>query len=110
MLSHPLIVEAIETLFVPIAVKNNTKGDTDEKVLKSFSERSWNNPVVRIVDGARSDLVPKVKSDWSRSRLVEAMIAALEKTKRKVPAYLDLLREEEGAARKEIELAIFGMG
>jgi len=48
VLSHPLIAEAIETLFVPVAIYNN-KGGSDAKVLKYYNEPTWNNPVVRIV-------------------------------------------------------------
>ncbi|MCA9256836.1 MAG: thioredoxin family protein, partial [Phycisphaerales bacterium] len=46
VLSHPLIRDAAESLFVPVAVYNNIPGD-DENTLKSFKEPAWNNPVVR---------------------------------------------------------------
>ena len=49
VLSHPLMVEAIESLFVPLAIFNN-KGGKYKKILGQYGEPSWNNPDVRIVD------------------------------------------------------------
>src|SRR5262249_13389579 len=59
VLSHPLIVEAAESLFMPVAVFNNIKGD-DEQTLKSFGEPAWNNPVVRFMAADRTELAPRV--------------------------------------------------
>ena len=59
VLSHPQIVEAIETLFVPVAIFNNKKGK-DAAVLKMYNEPSWNNPVVRIVDTEKKNIVNRV--------------------------------------------------
>ncbi|MCZ6555165.1 MAG: thioredoxin family protein, partial [Candidatus Dadabacteria bacterium] len=73
VLSHPLIVEAIETLFVPAAIYNNNKGE-DERVLKSFGEPSWNNPVVRIMTPERQELVSRLSGDYTKAGLVRAMI------------------------------------
>ena len=52
VLSQPLIVEAIETYFIPLAIYNN-KGGHDGEVLLMYNEPAWNNPVVRIVDEKR---------------------------------------------------------
>ena len=57
-LSHPLMVEAIEELFVPVLVFNNRKGK-DAILLERFSEPSWNNPVVRYLDPAGKDLIER---------------------------------------------------
>ncbi|HEY3245572.1 MAG TPA: thioredoxin family protein, partial [Phycisphaerae bacterium] len=54
VLTHPLLVEAIETCFVPVAVYNNIPG-ADEQTLKAFKEPAWNNPVVRIIDAESSE-------------------------------------------------------
>ncbi len=108
-MTHPLLVEAAETLFVPACVYNNTKGDADERVLKSFGERSWNNPVVRFLNADRKDLIPKVHKDWSLARLVNAMIAALKASKRDVPAWLRLLAEEQASRQKGVRSAAFAM-
>ncbi len=43
VLRHPLLVDAIESLFVPVAIYNNTPGD-DAETLHSFGEPAWNNP------------------------------------------------------------------
>ena len=45
------MVEAIEDAFVPVVVFNN-KGGKDAQLLKRFNEPSWNNPVVRFLDGS----------------------------------------------------------
>jgi len=93
VLSHPLIVEAIESLFVPAAIYNNTDGH-DAEVLKSFGEPSWNNPVVRIMTPDRKELVPRLSGDYSKVGLVTSMITALENNNQTVPNYLRLLKEE----------------
>jgi hypothetical protein len=109
VLTHPLIVEAAETLFVPACVYNNTTGDADAAVLEAFGERAWNNPVVRFTDAARADLVPRLAGDWSLAALAAGMVAALEKAKQDVPAYLRLLAEQEAARKKGTRSAAFAM-
>ena len=93
VLSHPLIVEAIETLFVPVAVFNN-KGGADAKVLKYFGEPSWNNPVIRIVNHQKKDLIQRVNGNYSKLGIVQAMRLALQVENLAVPAYLSLLEDE----------------
>ncbi|MBL8745150.1 MAG: thioredoxin family protein [Phycisphaerae bacterium] len=100
VLTHPLIVEAAEDLFVPVAVFNNIEG-ADRAVLKSFNEPEWNNPVVRIVDAQRTELVPRVDGDYSPRGVVLAMAAALRKTGRAVPGYLSIMAEEFGSHSRE---------
>src|SRR6187551_2627078 len=56
VLTHPLLVEAVETHFIPLAIHNNKSGK-DAEVLKQYNEPAWNNPVVRIVDSNGADLV-----------------------------------------------------
>ena len=109
MLSHPLIVEAAEDLFVPVAIKNNTKGDKDQETLKAFKEKSWNNPVVRILDADRKDLIDRIHDDWTLAGLADGMVRALEKQKRPVPAYLRLFAAEERAKKAGLEKAAFAM-
>lgn len=93
VLSHPLIVDAIENLFVPVAIFNNKRGE-DAIVLKSFGEPAWNNPVVRIVNNAKKDVVKRVGGNYSQLGIVQAMVEALQAEGRDVPAYLDLLEKE----------------
>ncbi len=108
VLSHPLIVEAIETLFVPVAIYNNHGGD-DEKILKSFKEPSWNNPVVRIITPDRDELAPRLSGNYTKAGLVRAMITALENDRRPVPQYLSLLAQELNVQSGRSEKAIFAM-
>ncbi len=109
VLSHPLVVDAIENSFVATCIYNNTRGDADHRVLVRFGERAWNNPVVRIVDADGKSIVPRIENDWSLSTLVHSMVAALEARERRVPPYLELLSHELGARRHGVATAVFGM-
>jgi peptide methionine sulfoxide reductase MsrA len=93
VLSNPLIVEAIEDLFVPLVIHNNKTGH-DEEILKKFNEPSWNNPVVRILSSDEKQLVPRVARQYSAAQLVAAMNKALANDNRGIPGYLNLLEEE----------------
>ena len=108
VLSHSLLVEAAEDHFTPLCIYNNTKGDHDAEIREAFREPSWNNPVVRFVDGKRKQLAPKVHNRWTIAAVTEGMIKALESSKRPVPEYLRLLHAQE--ATRTPETAIFGMG
>ncbi len=107
-LSHPLIVEAIETLFVPLAIYNNKQGD-DAKTLQFFNEPAWNNPVVRIVNAEKNDLTPRLSGDYSPFGLVTAMLNALNISNRVAPKYLGILGEELAAQRNGTEKATLAM-
>ena len=107
-LSHPLIVEAIESEFIPLAIYNN-KGGEDARVLKYFGEPSWNNPVVRIVDTNKKDLIPRLNRNYSAAGLVDAMVRALDVHNRVAPKYLELLHEELQAQNNGLETATFAM-
>jgi hypothetical protein len=106
VLSNPLLVEAIEDEFVPVAILNN-RGGADRRVLERFREPAWNNPVVRFVDAEGHDWIPRRDRVWRSAELAERMIAALEAADRPVPAYLSALREELDPAR--IQRATFSM-
>ena len=108
VLSHPLIVEAIETLFVPVAIYNN-KGGEDARVLESFGEPSWNNPVVRIMSPGRRELTPRLSGNYTKAGLVNAMVRALENSNQKVPPYLSLLAQELNVKSGAKEKAVFAM-
>ncbi len=90
VLSHPLIVDAIEAEFEPVVVYNNV-GGADGAVLESFGEPSWNNPVVRIIDAERRPLATRFAGDYSVGGLARNMQAALRKVGRSVPPYLATL-------------------
>lgn len=108
VLSHPLIVEAIETHFIPVVVFNN-RGGQDATTLKKFQEPSWNNPVVRILNSNEKDLVPRLSGDYSPSGLVQQMIVALQSSSIPIPPYLELLGEELSAKASHTEKGVFAM-
>ena len=108
MLSHPLIVDAAEENFVPTCVYNNVDGE-DARVLAIFEEPSWNNPVVRIIDGDGNDLVARNGDKWTVRAVAASMVAALDERERPLPAYLELLAWEEASRHSGTETAIFGM-
>jgi peptide methionine sulfoxide reductase MsrA len=108
VLSHPLIVEAIEDLFIPLAIYNNETGH-DEKILKKFNEPSWNNPVVRILSTDGDQLVPRVAREYSAYQLVRAMNTALGADDRQIPGYLNLLEEELSAIESGVQETYFSM-
>jgi hypothetical protein len=108
-LSHPLVIEAAETDFVPTCIYNNTDGDTDAAVRLAYEEPAWRYPVVRIVDEAGTSLMPRVADQWHLAGLTGAMTRGLAAAKRPVPRYLDLLEEEASARHAGLETAVFGM-
>lgn len=109
VLSHPLMVEAIENLFVPLAIFNNKKGK-DLAILKKFSEPTWNNPVVRIVDTQGESIVPRVAGNYSQKGLYAAMEAALLSQNQAIPEWMTLLKLEiEAATNPAIQEQAFKM-
>jgi hypothetical protein len=99
VLAHPLLVEAIESEFIPLAIYNN-KGGEDGEVLKLYNEPAWNNPVVRIVDQNGKDVVNHLNGNYSTSGLASMMTQAIIKNKGKAPAWLQLLTDELNAQHK----------
>ena len=100
-LSNPRLVEAIETLFVPLAIHNNKPG-ADRVVLDRFHEPAWNNPVVRFVDADGQDWIPRKDGVWSEGELVRRMVAALDKSGREAPAWLRVAAAEIDVADQQI--------
>ena len=107
-LSHPLIVEAIETYFVPVCIFNNKDGK-DADALRTFNEPAWNNPVVRIVRTDNQDIVGRMPNFNSSLQLVDGMLRAIELTGKSVPQYLELLEEELSAREAGLKTATFSM-
>ena len=108
VLSHPLLVEAIETHFVPLAIFNN-KGGADAEVLRLYNEPSWNNPVVRIVDDKGKDVVSRVSGNYSALGLASAMTTSLIKSNGKAPVYLQLLTDELSAKSRGTQTHTYSM-
>ena len=115
MLSHPLLVEAIESEFVPCCIYNNKKGK-DAEVLERYQELAWNNPVVRFVDAAGKDVIARKDRVWSLGGIASRMTMALEASRKKkkkekrqnsVPLYLRLLAT--GSKKQGKKKATFAM-
>lgn len=106
VLTHPLMVEAIETLFIPLTIFNN-KGGKDKKILNHYKEPTWNNPVVRIINSSEENLVPRISGDYSAITLCQKMKAVLSKSRTPIPEYLNLLESELLAAQSNLEEKYF---
>jgi copper chaperone CopZ len=96
VLSHPLMTEALENEFIPLAIFNNKSGK-DKLILDKFNEPSWNNPVVRIIDAAGKDLVQRISNDYSALTLCERLKEALKRRKTDIPEYMNILEQELAA-------------
>ena len=109
VLSHPLIVEAIETYFVPVCIYNNHKGK-DATSLKRFNEPAWNNPVVRLVEAEnQADIVPRIANFRSTFDVVDGMKRVLDAKGIETGAWFDLLHAEQSAMEAGLETATFTM-
>ena len=93
VMSNPLLVEAIENEFIPLAIFNN-KGGKDREVLKKYNEPTWNNPVVRIINNKGTNLTKRIAGDYSALAVYQAMVTVLTKEGKEIPKYLTLLGEE----------------
>jgi len=112
VMSQPLLVEAIEQFFVPLAIYNNRQGK-DAEVLRMFQEPAWNNPVVRIVDQEGRNLTGRVSGNYTPGAVVNAMVEVLQRSKVHLPGYLQLLQEELSAstpATKTYQMYCFWSG
>jgi hypothetical protein len=107
-MSNPLLVEAIENEFIPLAIFNN-KGGNDAKILKKYKEPSWNNPVVRIVNKNGDNLVARVASDYSAKGLYDAMVNALKKEGKPIPEYMKLLGKELSLSPSDLKERTYQM-
>lgn len=99
VLSHPLLVEAMEHEFVPVFVANNRPG-RDAELLRRFGEPAWNNPVVRFLDGGGRDVLPRRDGLYSPHEIADRLIEALKASGRPVPGYLAIAEEESRPARR----------
>jgi hypothetical protein len=74
VLSDAEVVSFIEQHFVAVAVFNNVAG-ADRRVLESFGEPTWNNPVVRILDAAQKPLAPRFAGPYAREPFLQLLRA-----------------------------------
>ena len=108
VLSHPLIVEALEQCFIPLAIFNNHKGH-DQKILNKYEEPSWNNPVARVVHADGEDVYDRLSGNYSELGLVQYMHSVMNKTGTKIPLYLSLLHNELLAKSQRKKTAYYQM-
>ena len=97
------MVEAIEDLFVPVLVYNNKSSDS--ALLKQFNEPSWNNPIVRFLNGDGQDVIKRESGVWTVPPMAARMVAALTAAKQEVPSYLSGLAID----KTSLEKATFAM-
>ncbi|MEM0926037.1 MAG: VPGUxxT family thioredoxin-like (seleno)protein, type 2, partial [Planctomycetota bacterium] len=107
VLSHPLIVEAIEDEFIPVVVFNNRSTGQDKQLLKRFDEPAWNYQVVRFLDSNADDIVERKNGIWSLGGIATRMAETLQKRQRETPKYLQTLVSL--GSPKGQELAAFAM-
>jgi hypothetical protein len=107
VLSHPLVVEAIESEFIPILVYNNRSGK-DASLLRRYNEPAWNYQVIRFLDSSGKDIIPRRDRVWTIGGVARRMCRALEKTGKDIPVYLHgLALEYDNPHLKEVVLAMY---
>lgn len=107
VLSQPLMVEAIESAFIPVLVYNNRPGTTDEQLLRRYDEPAWNYQVIRFLNAEGDDIIPRRDKIWTVSAVAKRMIEALEAADRRVPQFLRMLMLEHD--RDNQAIAAFAM-
>ncbi|RYD35411.1 MAG: hypothetical protein EOP86_08565 [Verrucomicrobiaceae bacterium] len=105
VLSDPLVVEAIQSEFIPLLIHNNSSGG-DSGVLKRFGEPAWNYQVVRFLDTRGKDVIPRRERVWETGPLTERMIDALARAGRPAPLYLKLIAAEHSPSLKKAAFAM----
>jgi hypothetical protein len=88
VLTHPLLVEAIEEEFIPVLVFNNKITGMDAELLKRFGEPSWNYQVVRFINGDQKDIIPRRDKVWDLAGVASRMLQTLQVLGIPVPRYL----------------------
>ena len=92
VLSDPLLVDVIEHYFVPLAIYNN-KGGADKKILDKYKEPTWNNPVVRIVNGEGKNLINRISGNYSSAGLLDGIVQSFTERGMIIPNDIRLLHE-----------------
>jgi len=105
-LSFPPLVEAAETLFVPVAIRNNVEG-YEQQVLERYDEPAWNNPVVRFLDARGADLIARRDGVYDLGGVAGRMVAALDAAGRPVPGWFAAAVADAGGG--EVAVADFAM-
>ena len=97
VLTNPSLVKTIENEFIPLLVYNNRRGGMDQELLKRYGEPAWNFQVIRFLNAAGNDVIPRKDRIWTTSGVALRMIEALIAANRPVPKYLkDLAATGQG--------------
>ncbi|MCG8564985.1 MAG: thioredoxin family protein [Desulfobacterales bacterium] len=106
VLTHPLLVEAMEDEFVPLLIHNNTPGE-DARLLKYFKEPAWNYQVIRFFDADLKEIIPRRDRVWNLGGVARRMALALGAAGKRVPPYLTTLANlEETDQHREVIFAM----
>ena len=105
VLSNPVIVDAIESEFVPLMIRNNADGGHDAEVLARYGEPAWNFQVVRFLDADGLDVIERRDRVWETGPLATRMIEAMESTGRPAPAWFKLIEAEYSDRLQMLHLA-----
>lgn len=108
VLRHPLLVEALESEFIPLAIYNNHGGE-DKRILDKYEEPSWNNPVLRMIDAKGANILDRLSGDYSSLGLVNYIIQGLRKRSKPVPEYLALMQQSLDGKAQRLETDYFQM-
>ncbi len=107
MLAQPLIVEALEDNFVPLAIYNNV-GGKDKQILERFNEPSWNYQVMRFLDSDLKDVLPRKDKVWTINGTARRIATAIQKSGNEVPDYLaKVLVPESNPKNKYVAFAMY---
>jgi hypothetical protein len=95
VLSHPLLIEAAESMFVTMFVDMAGTNPDDVQIISRYHENRHNDTVVRIVNGNGKDLAVRLEGRCcSVGKIARAMREALERKNLQVPTYLKFLETE----------------
>ncbi len=87
-------------------IRNNVEG-YEKGVLERFDEPTWNNPVMRFVDGQGKDILPRKDRVWDLGDVTSRVVQVLEAAQQPVPAWLSTLWDETSS--EEVQVASFAM-
>ena len=94
VLAHPLIVEALETLFVCIAPPIARK-EFEDRYKPSNDRKAWYTTVT-FLNSKCEELIPPIGGDTLKLPvMVDSIVQVLSKLQKSVPAYLKLMQEEQ---------------
>jgi len=102
-LSHPLLVEAAETLFEPVLVYNNRS--EDDAICEAWGEPRWNNPVLRSIDADGHERAHRFAGPYTEAATARFLTSALGDA---APPWLSDLADEL-EARGRAQTATYAM-